>query len=343
MDPKPEPQPKSVLVIDDEKPMLEMSCLMLEQAGYRVVGAVHGKEGLRKAIEVKPGLILIDHWMPGLDGVETFRLLVQEPRYQQIRETPVILLTGRTLSNDEKREFMTLGLAAYLIKPFGHRELINVIDNVFIAHEFKLENRRLQQELHDSFLETVKLLINLLAIRDPATQSHSLTVLSLAEDVCHKLNLSGEDLYNIKLAALLHDIGKIIIPEDLLMKPESLSPDEYVRMHQHVHYGYHALNGISSLAPARELMFYHHENFDGSGYPRGLKGDEIPIGARIVAVVDAYDAMTSDRPYRKGLASVEAQRRLLEAKSKQFDPNVVDALMRCLKEHQRATFKTAQS
>jgi putative two-component system response regulator len=343
MNPKPEPQPKSVLVIDDEESMLEMSRLILEQAGYRVVGAVHGKEGLRKAIEVKPGLILIDHWMPGLDGVETFRLLVQEPRYQQIRETPVILLTGRTLSNDEKQEFMALGLAAYLIKPFGHRELINVIDNVFIAHEFKLENRRLQQELHDSFLETVKLLINLLAIRDPATQSHSLTVLSLAEDVCHKLNLSGEDLYNIKLAALLHDIGKIIIPEDLLMKPEGLSPDEYVRMHQHVHYGYHALNGISSLAPARELMFYHHENFDGSGYPRGLKGDEIPIGARIVAVVDAYDAMTSDRPYRKGLASVEAQQRLLEAKSKQFDPKVVDALMRCLKEHQRATFKTAQS
>jgi putative two-component system response regulator len=343
MDPKPEPQPKSVLVIDDEESMLEMSRLMLEQAGYRVVGAAHGKEGLRKAIEVKPGLILIDHWMPGLDGVETFRLLVQEPRYQQIRETPVILLTGRALSNDEKREFMALGLAAYLIKPFGHRELINVIDNVFITHEFKLENRRLQLELHDSFLETVKLLINLLAIRDPATQSHSLTVLSLAEDVCHKLNLSGEDLYNIKLAALLHDIGKIIIPEDLLMKPEGLSSDENVRMHQHVHYGYHALNGISSLAPARELMFYHHENFDGSGYPRGLKGDEIPIGARIVAVVDAYDAMTSDRPYRKGLASFEAQRRLLEAKSKQFDPNVVDALMRCLKEHQRATFKTAQS
>ena len=343
MDPKPEPQPKSVLVIDDEESMLEMSRLMLEQAGYQVVGALHGKEGLRKAIEVKPGLILIDHWMPGLDGVETFRLMVHEPRYQQIRETPVILLTGRTLSDDEKREFMALGLAAYLIKPFGHRELINVIDNVFITYEFKLENRRLQQELHDSFLETVKLLINLLAIRDPATQSHSLTVLSLAEDVCHKLNLSGEDLYNIKLAALLHDIGKIIIPEDLLMKPEGLSPDEYVRMHQHVHYGYHALNGISSLAPARELMFYHHENFDGSGYPRGLKGDEIPIGARIVAVVDAYDAMTSDRPYRKGLATVEAQRRLLEAKSKQFDPTVVDALMRCLNDHHRAAFKTAQS
>lgn len=343
MDPNPEPQPKSVLIIDDEESMLEMSRLMLEQAGYRVEGAVHGKEGLRKAIEINPGLILIDHWMPGLDGVETFRLMVHEPRYQQIRETPVILLTGRALSHNEKREFMALGLAAYLIKPFGHRELINVIDNVFIAHEFKLENRRLQQELHDSFLETVKLLINLLAIRDPATQSHSLTVLSLAEDVCHKLNLSGEDLYNIKLAALLHDIGKIIIPEDLLMKPEGLNPDEYVRMHQHVHYGYHALNGISSLAPARELMFYHHENFDGSGYPRGLKGDEIPIGARIVAVVDAYDAMTSDRPYRKGLASGEAQQRLLEAKSKQFDPKVVDALMTCLKAPHRAVFKTAQS
>jgi putative two-component system response regulator len=343
MDPNSQTQPKTVLVIDDEEPMLEMSRLILDRAGYRVVGAVHGKEGLRKAIEVKPGLILIDHWMPGLDGVETFRLMTHEPHYHAIRETPVILLTGRVLRDDEKKEILALGLAAYLIKPFGHRELINVIDNVFITHELKLENRRLQQELHDSFLETVKLLINLLAIRDPATQSHSLTVLSLAEEVCQKLGLGGEDLYNIKLAALLHDIGKIIIPEDLLMKPEGLSPDEYVRMHQHVHYGYHALNGISSLALARELMFYHHENYDGSGYPRGLKGEEIPIGARIVAVVDAYDAMTSDRPYRKGLATAEAQRRLLEAKRKQFDPKVVDALIRCLQETHSASFKTAQS
>ena len=340
MDPKSKTQLKTVLVIDDEESMLEMSRLVLEQAGYRVIEAAQGKEGLRKAIEAKPGLILIDHWMPGLDGVETFRLMVHEPRYQQIRDTPVVLLTGRTMRDDEKREVMALGLAAYLIKPFGHRELINVIDNVFITHELKLENRRLQEELHDSFLETVKLLINLLAIRDPATQSHSLTVLSLAEDVCHKLGLGGEDLYNIKLAALLHDIGKIIIPDELLTKPEGLSPDEYVRMHQHVHYGYLALNGISSLAAARELMFYHHENYDGSGYPRGLKGEEIPIGARIVAVVDAYDAMTSDRPYRKGLTPAEALQRLLGAKNKQFDSKVVDALVGCLQEQDLASFKT---
>ncbi|MFN8006559.1 MAG: HD domain-containing protein [Terriglobia bacterium] len=341
---QPSTQLTTVLVIDDEPSMLENACSILEQAGYQVVGAVHGKEGLQKALEVFPGLILIDHWMPDLNGIETFRLMVHEPQYYSIRETPVILLTSKILNGHEKKELMALGLAAYLLKPFGHRELINVIDNVLITHELKSENRRLQQELHDSFLETVKLLVNLLAIRDPATQSHSLTVLSLAEEVCHKLGLGGEDLYHIKLAALLHDIGKIIIPEDLLQKPEGLSPDEYVRMHQHVHYGYHALNGISSLATARELMFYHHENFDGSGYPRGLKGEEIPIGARIVAVVDAYDAMTSDRPYRKGLAALEARQRLLEAKSRQFDPQVVDALMTCLEDHAAAlSLKTSQS
>jgi putative nucleotidyltransferase with HDIG domain len=169
------------------------------------------------------------------------------------------------------------------------------------CHELKLENRRLQQELQDSFHETVNLLTNLLAMRDPDTQLHSLMVLSLTEKVCRKLNINGKDRFHIKLAALLHDIGKISTPEEILSKPESLSPDESVRMHQHVHYGYHALSGIRRLSTARELMFHHHENYDGSGYPSGLKGEEIPIGARIVAVVDAFDAMTSDRPYRKNL------------------------------------------
>jgi HD-GYP domain-containing protein (c-di-GMP phosphodiesterase class II) len=148
--------------------------------------------------------------------------------------------------------------------------------------------------------------------------------------VCAKLNIDGEELFNIRLAALLHDIGKIGIPEEILSKPEKLSTDEYVRMHQHVHYGYHALSGIKRLSNARELMFYHHENFDGTGYPRGLRGNEIPIGARIVAVVDAYEAMTSDRPYRKNLGTEEALRRLEEAKNRQFDPLVVDALIECL-------------
>ena len=124
----------------------------------------------------------------------------------------------------------------------------------------------------------MNLLINLLGIRDPVTQAHSLMVLSLAEQVCRKLKINGDDLFHIKLAALLHDIGKIGIPEEILSKTESLSPDEYVRMHQHVHYGYNALSGIKRLSTARELMFHHHENYDGTGYPRGLKGEEIPMG-----------------------------------------------------------------
>ena len=119
--------------------------------------------------------------------------------------------------------------------------------------------------------------------------------------------------------------------------------DEYVRMHQHVHYGYHALSGIKRLSIARELMFHHHENYDGTGYPRGLKGDEIPIGARIVAVVDAYDAMTSDRPYRKNLGSEEALRRLCEAKSRQFDPLVVDTLMECIQENEFVSANSART
>lgn len=333
---------KTILVIDNERPMLELARMILERAGYCVIDAVNGEDGLQKAMELRPHLILIDFMMPVLNGIDTFRQLVQSPEFREIRDTPVIMLTARSVDEAHRKELLAMGLAAYLVKPFGHRELVNVIDNVFLSHELKLENRRLQQELQDSFQETINLLINLLAIRDPVTQLHSFMVLSLTEQVCSKLKINGEDLFNIKLAALLHDIGKIAIPEEILAKPQSLSPDEYVRMHQHVHYGYHALSGIKRLATARELMFHHHENYDGTGYPRGLKGEEIPIGARIVAVVDAYDAMTSDRPYRKNLGVEEALRRLREAKNRQFDPVVVDALIECVERREETLARTGR-
>jgi cyclic di-GMP phosphodiesterase len=327
---------KTILVIDNERPMLELARMILERAGYRVLDAVNGEDGLQKAMSLRPDLILIDFMMPVLNGIDTFQQLVQNPAYREIRDTPVIMLTARSVDEPRRKELLAMGLAAYLVKPFGHRELVNVIDNVFLSHELKIENRRLQEELHDSFHETVNLLVNLLAIRDPVTQTHSLMVLSLAEQVCCKLQIIGDDLFHIRLAALLHDIGKIGIPEEILSKAE------YVRMHQHVHYGYHALAGIKRLSTARELMFHHHENFDGTGYPRGLKGEEIPIGSRIVAVVDAYDAMTSDRPYRKNLGTEEALRRLSEAKNKQFDPVVVDALIECL-HNDPSVVKTART
>lgn len=336
---------KTILVIDNERPMLELARMILERAGYQMIDAINGEEGLKSVLEKRPNLILLDFMMPVLNGIDTFRQLVQNPAYIEVRDTPVIMLTARSVDEAHRKELLSMGLAAYLVKPFGHRELVNVIDNVFLSHELKLENRRLQQELQDSFHEVVNLLVKLLAIRDPVTQAHSFTVLVLVEQVCRKLKINAEDLFNIKLAALLHDIGKIGVPEEILSKPESLSPDEFVRMHQHVHYGYHALSGIKRLSTARELMFHHHENFDGSGYPSGLRGDEIPLGARIVAVVDAFDAMTSDRPYRRNLGTQEALRRLKEAKYKQFDPLVVDALVECLEQdpYPGGSFKTAQT
>ncbi len=333
---------KKILVIDNERPMLELARMILERAGYEVVDAVNGQQGLQQALESRPNLILIDFMMPVLNGVETFQKLLEDPAYREIRDTPVIMLTAHS-SDVQRKDLIAMGMDAFLVKPFGHRELVNVIDNVIISHELRLENRRLQLELQDSLHEILNLLVNMLAIRDPKTQLHSLMVFSLAEEVCSKLNIHGEEQFNVKLAALLHDIGKIGIPEEILSKPESLSPDEYVRMHQHVHYGYHALSGVKRLSKARELMFHHHENYDGSGYPLGLKGDEIPIGARVVAVVDAYDAMTSDRPYRKNLGPEEAKLRLEEAKNKQFDPNVVDALLECLQERNVLSFRTART
>src|SRR5262245_13835129 len=333
---------KIILVIDNERPMLELARMILERAGYRVLDAVNGEDGLEKALALKPDLILIDFMMPVLNGVDTFQNLVQNPAYREIRDIPVIMLTARSVDEPDRKELLAMGLAAYLVKPFGHRELVNVIDNVLLSHELKVENRRLQEELQDSFHETVTLLLNLISNRESGTQVHPITVLSLAEQVCRRLKINNDDLFHIKLATLLHGIGKTLLPEEMISRSEGLNPDEYVRLHQHVHYGYHALSGIKRLSIARELVFHHHENFDGTGYPRGLKGEEIPIGSRIVAVVDAYQAMTSCPPHRKSLGTEEALRRLRTGRNKQFDPVVVDALIECL-HNDPSLVKTAQT
>jgi DNA-binding response OmpR family regulator len=198
---------KTILVIDNERPMLELARMILERAGYRVLDAVNGEDGLEKAMALRPDLILIDFMMPVLNGIDTFQQLVQNPAYREIRDTPVIMLTARSADEPHRKELLAMGLAAYLVKPFGHRELVNVIDNVFLSHELKIENRRLQEELHDSFHETVNLLINLLAIatRHPNTLADgSFTCRASVPQAADQWRRSVPH----QTGALLHDIGR---------------------------------------------------------------------------------------------------------------------------------------
>ncbi|HZS10276.1 MAG TPA: HD domain-containing phosphohydrolase [Blastocatellia bacterium] len=323
---------RKVLWIDDDATFLQLGRLILEQAGYQFLAAFDGEEGIAVAEKEHPDLILLDYALTGISGKEVYRAIISRGPEDPLYHTPVVMLTGLHGDDSERREMLKLGLAAYLVKPFGQRELLNVIDNVLISHEISERNRLLEHELQETFTSIVRSLISLLAAKDPYTGEHSGAVLTLAERLARKCGLNDEEVFEVKIAALLHDIGKIGVPESILRKPERLTPEEKAEMDKHVIYGHHALANIPKLSRVREMVYHHHEWWDGRGYPNHLTGENIHIGGRIVAVVDAFDAMTSDRPYRRGMEYRIALERLRAGSGTQFDPYVVDQFSLCIAE-----------
>ena len=314
---------KLILFIDDDPSLLYLGRRSLERAGYRFAGALGGLDGLRQARLLHPDLILLDYMMPDLSGKDVFdKILASDDPL--LRRAPVIMLTARTNNPSEQHDLLNQGLAAYLCKPFGYHELLNVIDNVLVVSQVKERNRRLEAQARQSFIATVRTLIMLLFAKDPYTGEHSNMTAELAGSVALYCGLPETEVTPIKLGALLHDVGKIGVPECVLCKPAGLTAGETHLMRRHVHYGEQALCGIPNMETVCAIVKHHHEWWDGGGYPSGLRGEESPLGARIIAVVDAFDAMTSDRPYRKRLPQTMAVERLQRGAGTQFDPVIVE-------------------
>jgi putative nucleotidyltransferase with HDIG domain len=181
----------------------------------------------------------------------------------------------------------------------------------------------------------------LLDLKDLNTGVHSTRLAEWALHVAGELGLDESSLSDIEVAALLHDIGKIGIPDAILQKPAKLTGEEYDLMKKHPEYGWAVLRHVPGMERASLIILHHHESYDGKGYPAGLKGEEIPIGSRIVSVIDAFDAMVSSRPYREGLPFEEAERRLLEARGTQFDPDVVDRFIPLARAEMSSVFAAA--
>jgi putative two-component system response regulator len=318
-----------IMLVDDDPELRKLGRVSLERAGYEFVGAANGHDGLRLARELYPDLILLDYMMPGISGKEVFVTLATSDD-ERLRQIPVVMLTAKTDNHEEQRELLELGMAAYLCKPFGHRELLNVIDNVLVTAQIRGRNRILEMESRLSFVSTVRALISLLSIKDNYTGEHSGMTADLAERVALSLSLNETDVMHVKLGGLLHDIGKIGVPECILCKPACLTPEEMIVMRQHVHYGEQALEGVPHMETVRAIVKHHHVWWNGDGYPGGLKGEEIPLVTRIVTVADAFHAMTSDRPYRRRLSQSTAVERLRAAAGIQFDALVVEKLVECL-------------
>ncbi len=330
---------KKVLWVDDDPSFLEVGQMILENAGFKFIAAQDGHEALRVVTEQQPNLILLDYSLRDLTGKEIFDLLLGENDDIRTGRTPVIMLTGRRPAEAERRELLGRGLANYLYKPFGDHELLNVIENELLISDIRERNRALLKELQQTKREIQETnssilvaLADLLKAKDHYTGEHSSAVLNFTETVGRKLGVADDFIQDLRLAALLHDIGKIGVPEAILCKPARLEPDEKVIMDSHVTRGYEALAKIPRLRHVSKFVLHHHEWWDGRGYPTKIAGEEIPLESRIIAVVDAYDAMTSDRPYRNGMPQDIALCRLREGAGTQFDPTVVECFAACLNE-----------
>ncbi len=313
---------------------------MLESSGYVCEQACSGRDALeRLKKDANFQLILSDLMMPELDGVG----LLENVRHQY-KELPVVMVTA---VHDISVALAAIrnGAYDYLLKPFEREQLLAVVRRALEAHRLRVENRLYQSnlealvdrrtrelrqtitELERAYDVTLEALGDALDLKDAETEGHSKRVTAFTIHIARVMGMDEAGIRVLARGAFLHDIGKMAIPDAVLRKPAKLDSDEKELMKEHCYLGYKMLHKIPFLAESAEIVYAHQEHFDGSGYPRGLKGDEIPLGARIFSVADTLDAITSDRPYRKA-RSVEAARQEIAAWSgRQFDPEVVKAFL----------------
>jgi putative nucleotidyltransferase with HDIG domain len=262
-----------------------------------------------------------------------------DPRHYGAVDASTALKTRSLLCVPLTNKGHTLGVIEVVNKvngiPFDDEDC-DLLSTFAVQGAIAIENAQLYSDLRNTFADTVRIIANAVEARDPYTWGHTGRVTQLAIKTAREMGWSSEQLEILEIGGLLHDIGKIGISDTILNKPTELTEDEKNEMKRHPVVGAKMLEGVAALRPMLPCILYHQERYDGAGYPFGLRGDEIPLEARILAAVDSFDAMTSDRPYRKGLSEEQAIAEILRNRGTQFDPDVVDALMRVLS-HSKST------
>ncbi|MDA0990703.1 MAG: diguanylate cyclase [Verrucomicrobia bacterium] len=338
----PAPKPVDhILVVDDESAVLELVCTMLERKGYRTTSRKSATEAIQ-AIKTSKGefdILLTDLSMPGKSGID----LLHDAASEDDAIVKIVMTGFATV--DTAVDCLREGAYDFIQKPIRLGELTALVKRAAEYRSLKLENARYQVHLEEMVRErsaqlaatleevkqshrfTLDALVAMLDARESQTGKHSVRTRDLAVLMARAMHIEGEELDAIASGAFLHDIGKIGVPDAILLKPGSLTPEEWVVMKTHCDIGYNILRSSPYLKRAAELVRAHHERFDGKGYPRGLKRDEIVIGARIFTIIDAYDAMRSDRCYRKALPIEEAVAEIVRHSGTQFDPDVVQIFL----------------
>jgi response regulator RpfG family c-di-GMP phosphodiesterase len=324
---------RHILIVDDDAQVREVLHQIFLSANYRCALASNGKEGLQVFRTAQPPLIVTDLKMPVMDGVALLEGIRREDG-----DAAVIVLTG---APDVKTAIDSLKLGAYdfIMKPVNVDELLFAAERALERRQLLIERRAyhalLEQRVEEAtrnlqaaYRATLEALGSALDSRDVGTEAHSRRVHGYALATAREYGMPEADIPDLEHGVLLHDIGKIGIPDAILLKPGRLTSEEWETMRRHPEIGKRLIEGIAFLRGAVPIIYCHHEKWDGSGYPRELKGDEIPLGARIFSVVDAFDAMTFDRPYSTAIPFDAAQAEIKRCAGSHFDPAVVEAFLR---------------
>lgn len=325
-----------IVVLDDEEANVRLLTRMLKGAGFHSVTGLTEPRELYPVIAASPPDLVITDWhMPQLDGFAVLDIL--HPLINQER-LPVLVITG-DLSRDARQQALMRGAKDFVTKPFDVVEVLlrvrNLLESRMLFQDLRKQNRTLLEsatgrtrELESTRIEMIERLALAAEFRDEQTSDHNQRVGLLSSRLAVAIGWTTEDAGLLRRAAALHDIGKIGIPDALLRKPGALTEGEVKVMRTHTSIGARILGGsqIPLLQLAETVAFSHHERWDGSGYPRGLKGHDVPVPGRIVAVADAFDAMTSDRPYRAARPVAVALQAVREQCNRHYEGRLVDAL-----------------
>jgi putative two-component system response regulator len=315
---------KNILLVDDDEEARQNIARVLQIENYTIVQAVDGYEALKLLQRFSPDIILSDLDMPNLDGIQFYQQIRQNPNWVTI---PFIFLAGPN-SLDKIRMGQELGVEEFLMKPIEADELIRTLHGRLLR-AIELEAAHIGQ----AYLETVTVMANAIEGRDHYTRGHVDRVTTYATWLAEELRWPPDHLRILEFGARLHDIGKVRVPDHILNKPGPLTDEEWEVMRKHPSMGARILRGISHLRPAMPYILYHHERWDGTGYPEGLKGREIPIEARLLAIADVYDAITTRRPYHPAQSYEEVIQILKSESGKHFDPDLVPIFINALERH----------
>jgi putative two-component system response regulator len=323
----------TVLVIDDEEIVRNTVDALLSNIA-ELHFADNGIDGLGLALQLQPDLILMDVMMPLMNGFELCKKLRATP---SIAEVPIIMITA--LDNKESRlKGLNSGADDFITKPFDSVELIARVQTITRLNRYRtlLEQRKELEVMHEELLisyhKTIEGWAAALDLRDKETEGHTERVTEKSVAFAKKLGLDDDMIEQVRIGAILHDIGKLGVPDCILHKPDKLTEEEWEIMRKHPTYAYNWLCTIPFLKSAVDIPYSHHEKWDGSGYPCGLKGEEIPLIARLFAIVDVWDALRSERPYRHALPEFEVLEMIREESGTHFDPALVKVFLKMQEE-----------